>query len=217
MRLKRKRKLNDKFVRWDLEIEGTHNFVAEGIVVHNTNVRIGITDGVRKTTGSHKHMRKEMMPEDMAVNWYWYPWTIPAFNTMMEELGKQYKQVVVYGETFGPVQFLKYNSHDKLDYRVFDIMIDFEYVNYDRMMEICERYGVQTVPLVARIPFSLDKVKKHSEGKTLINGADHMREGVVVRPVIERKHPKIGRVILKYISDSYLLNKHAAKTDTTDA
>lgn len=30
-------------------------------------------------------------------------------------------------------------------------------------------------------------------------------EGVVVQPVIERSHPEIGRVVLKLISDRYLL------------
>lgn len=183
---------------------------------HGSNVRSGLIDTYNKKAGSHKHLRKAMAPEDMSVNWYWYPWTIPAFSTMMEALGKEHKQVVVYGEVFGPVQFLNYNSAGKLDYRVFDIMLDFEYINYDRMMEICLEFGVQAVPLVARIPYTLEAVRGHSEGKTLINGADHMREGVVVRPIVERKHPKIGRVILKYVSDTYLFNKKATQTDNTD-
>jgi len=215
MKLKTKKRLNEKFVRWDLEIEGTHNFVAEGVVVHNTNVRLGITDGVHKA-GSHKHMRKEMTPEDMAVNWWWYPWTVPAVAEMMEYLGNSHKQVSVYGETFGSVQFLRYNADGKLDFRVFDIMLNFEYVSYDEMMQICENFGVQTVPLIARIPFSLEAVKELSEGMTTVNGANHMREGVVVRPVIERKHHKIGRVLLKMVSDTYLFNKKATDSDNTD-
>jgi RNA ligase (TIGR02306 family) len=182
---------------------------------HGSNCRVGIVDGVRKA-GSHKHLRKEMAPEDMVVNWYWYPWTVPAISEMIEALGKDHKQVIVYGETFGPVQFLKYNSAGKLDFCVFDIMLDFEFVNYDRMMEFCNQYGVKTVPLVARISYSLEAVKGHSEGNTLINGANHMREGVVVRPIVERKDPKIGRVVLKYVSDSYLFNKKATSTDNTD-
>ena len=34
--------------------------------------------------------------------------------------------------------------------------------------------------------------------------ADHIREGVVVRPSVERYNPKVGRVVMKYVSDDYL-------------
>ncbi len=40
-----------------------------------------------------------------------------------------------------------------------------------------------------------------------------MREGVVVRPQSERHDPRMGRVILKYVSDSYLFG---TKSDYTD-
>jgi len=44
-------------------------------------------------------------------------------------------------------------------------------------------------------------------------GSDHIREGVVVRPTIERIDPKVGRAVLKYISDEYLLAKGISDTD----
>jgi len=37
----------------------------------------------------------------------------------------------------------------------------------------------------------------------------------VVKPVVERMHPKIGRVALKYIGDAYLFSK-SAERDTHD-
>jgi hypothetical protein len=39
---------------------------------------------------------------------------------------------------------------------------------------------------------------------------------VVVRPVKERFDPQIGRVILKYLSDDYLLNEKLTAADATD-
>jgi len=57
-------------------------------------------------------------------------------------------------------------------------------------------------------------IKKLSEGPSLVGGT-HGREGVVVKPVIERDNPAIGRVILKYVGDAYLFGK-AAERDTTD-
>jgi len=44
----------------------------------------------------------------------------------------------------------------------------------------------------------------------MIDGyAKHLREGVVVKPLIERHDLKIGRAIAKYVSDDYLLAKHS--------
>jgi hypothetical protein len=81
-------------------------------------------------------------------------------------------------------------------------------------VETCQRFGVETVPVVATILFDLAEVKRYSEGKTLLLDKDaHIREGLVVRPVRERSDPNIGRVILKYVSDSYLFGE---KTDFTD-
>jgi hypothetical protein len=38
----------------------------------------------------------------------------------------------------------------------------------------------------------------------------------VVRPVTERFDPQVGRAILKYLSDDYLLNDKLTAADTTD-
>jgi hypothetical protein len=35
-------------------------------------------------------------------------------------------------------------------------------------------------------------------------GADHLREGIVVKPKVERTHPEIGRVILKLHGSDFL-------------
>ena len=68
--------------------------------------------------------------------------------------------------------------------------------------------------MLATIPFDLAEVKLYSEGKTqLMTQSAHIREGVVVRPEHERHDPRLGRVILKYVSDSYLFGE---KSDYTD-
>jgi hypothetical protein len=54
-----------------------------------------------------------------------------------------------------------------------------------------------------------------SNGKSTLPGADNIREGVVTRPVVERRDPKLGRVVLKFISTDFDLSKHRA-LDTTD-
>ena len=93
-------------------------------------------------------------------------------------------------------------------------MINGQFIDYDNFVEWCAKYGVETVPLIYRGPFTLSTIKQLSEGKSLVGGA-HGREGVVVKPAHERQDSKIGRVILKYIGDAYLFGK-AAEQDTTD-
>ena len=46
-----------------------------------------------------------------------------------------------------------------------------------------------------------------SNGPSLVPGADHNREGCVIKPMKERIHDKIGRVILKCVGTEYLMKK----------
>jgi hypothetical protein len=61
----------------------------------------------------------------------------------------------------------------------------------------------------------MEKIKELADGETTLGNSDHIREGVVVKPVNERIDPKIGRAVLKYIGTEYELSKHAGK-DTKD-
>ena len=102
-----------------------------------------------------------------------------------------------------------------LGFAAFDILAGEHYLDYDDFAALCERHGVPTVSLLDRGPFSLERIAALSGGKTTMPD-QHIREGVVVRPVKERFDPEIGRVILKYLSDDYLLNDKLAATDATD-
>ena len=57
--------------------------------------------------------------------------------------------------------------------------------------------------------------KQHANGNTTLTKDGQIREGVVCYPVKERTNSRIGRCILKYISDEYLLSKHQ-DNDTKD-
>lgn len=164
------------------------------------------------------HMEKPYIEisdqEAIKNNWYWYPTTCPGVIDLLHGLTLEgHKQVELFGETYGPVQSMTYGTPTQLAFRAFDLIIDGQYVDYDRFVELCTKYGVDMVPLVYRGPYSFATAKKISMGPTLITGADdkHIREGVVVKPVKERHSPKIGRVLLKMISDEYLARKEPDK------
>ncbi len=60
------------------------------------------------------------------------------------------------------------------------------------------------VPSLGVVPFDLEWLKRMAEGPSLIPGAEHIREGIVIRPLIERQSDAIGRVQLKLVSNQYL-------------
>ena len=50
-----------------------------------------------------------------------------------------------------------------------------------------------------------DQLAPLAEGKSTL--ADHIREGFVIKPTIERWNNETGRTIAKLVSESYLLRK----------
>lgn len=182
--------------------------------IHGTNSRVGVIEGVLMA-GSKGVRRKRPQDDNFAANLYWYPLSLSPVRTMLEDLSAQHRQVVLFGEIYGSkIQSLDYGHKGTMGYRAFDILIDGHYLNWSNFVALCAQYGIDTVPVVASIPFNLDTIKKHSEGNTLLldNNA-HIREGVVVKPLQERRDTKTGRVILKYVSDQYIFGKQSDYTD----
>lgn len=207
------------------DIENLRNFPeilapGEEVVVsekiHGTNGRIGWVEG-ELLAGSHGLQRKRPEPEEMATNTYWFPATLEPVRNLLDELKQLGHGVaILYGEIYGSrVQSLHYGKRDGLGYAAFDILVGEHFLSYDDFVALCQRHGVDTAPILERGPFSLERVATLSGGKTTLSD-QHIREGVVVKPVVERFDPKIGRVILKYLSDEYLLNDKLTATDATD-
>lgn len=136
-----------------------------------------------------------------------YPGIQEMLFYLADETGS--KSVEIFGEVFGWIQDLRYgHGENQISYRAFDIALDNEYLNYDDFVSICDKFEILRVPEIYRGPFNKEKLWGCSSGKTLIPMDNpHIREGIVVKPVIERKDPKLGRVILKMVSDDYLTRK----------
>lgn len=186
---------------------------------HGTNCRCGfVVEGGQmvKMAGSKTMRRKPTEPEATTRSTYWYPMSLPEVEKFLDCMYKNgCVQVVLYGEVFGQgVQDFQYGRNG-LGFAAFDIMIDGKYIGYEQFSALCSQYGIQQVPLIYRGPHSLAKAKELSCGASLIGGT-HGREGVVVRPLVERDDPAIGRVILKYVGDDYLFRR-GNEQDTTDA
>ena len=205
------------------EIENMRNFPdiftpGETVVltekIHGSNCRVGSIEG-ELMAGSKAVRRKRPVDDKFSANIYWYPLSLEPVRALIESLSVSARQVILFGEVYGSkIQSFHYGHKGTLGFRAFDLLVNGHYLDWPDFVATCQRFDVETVPVVATIPFDLAEVKRYSEGKTLLLAQDaHIREGLVVRPQVERTHPKVGRVILKYLSDSYLFGE---KTDYTD-
>lgn len=204
-------KSHSNFLKYtDLEnLRHYNNIIEEGEIVriteklHGGNSRFGLIGG-EYMVGSH-NMRKK---ENEKSKW-WFPfYKYPKIKEMLKEISESNDNadVIIFGELLG-IQDLKYGlKNGNIDWRCFDICINGKYMNYIDFSIITSKYKVPVVPILYRGPFSLEVVKGF-EGKTRIEDATNIIEGVVVTPEIERNHYKIGRVILKYVYDTYLNRK----------
>lgn len=215
--------------RWDLSVKNHHNFVANKVVVHNSNIRFGQIIAPNDTVesnngnagraefqlmcGSHDVRRKEFDAKGKRSK-YWEALT-PEIINLLTEIADVENNVVVFGEIFGAgIQDMTYGCHDQR-VRAFDIAVNGKYLDYDEQERLFNEFGVEMVPVLYRGPFSVEKVRELTDGPTTMcepekAGKFAGREGVVIRPVKERYSsdlPNYGRVIFKSVSVDYLSRK----------
>lgn len=71
---------------------------------------------------------------------------------------------------------------------------------------LCDLIGINRVPVNYVGPFSKD-VLELRKGKDPLGGNTHWKEGIVIKPLTPRTDPSLGRVVLKVINESYLMDK----------
>lgn len=158
--------------------------------------------------------KKETIPPENSV---WHQ-TFKEFDLAyaLTTISRMYNDtdVALYGEIVG-VQDLMYGlDKGKLDFYLYDIrmgkvspnLAPLEYLNHTEFEYLAAAVNLKTVPSLYKGPFNRDVLDLRS-GKTTINGANHIREGIVIEPRRQRTTPELGRVILKRVSEEYLLRK----------
>lgn len=156
--------------------------------------------------------------EDTSDMW----WMALVAHPWIEEFCRTYPDHVVYGEVFGQVQDLKYGAGPKdLFFRVFDVLSPEggTFWNHEQL-EACFTEE-QRCPVVYKGSFDFKELQKLALGDSLIPGANHLSEGIVIRPLKERGifdskpgqtveqnegvvKPRGARVVMKLVSDRYL-------------
>ena len=149
----------------------------------------------------------------------WYVQQYRAYQTQLIALEERLVDIsnvfYVFGEIYGAgIQDLHYDGTKKKQFRVFDIWVGSpmfgKFMDYHSMVEMCDGL-FETVPFLYWGPFSKERLAEYTDGQSMIG--DHIREGIVVKPVHEGKDAEIGRRILKSVSETYSLRKNKNRTD----
>ncbi|MDQ0953676.1 RNA ligase (TIGR02306 family) [Streptomyces phaeochromogenes] len=134
-----------------------------------------------------------------------------AAARLAERLGA--RRVGVFGEVYGAgVQDLTYGAdgrRETLGYAVFDVSAEID--GEVRWLDATELLTGE-LPLVPRLyegPYDIGRVLEFASGRETVSGQGlHLREGVVIRPAIERYSPVTGgRAVAKAVSPAYLTRK----------
>lgn len=170
--------------------------------IHGTNARFVWTHSSESDEPKMYCGSRTRWKVDDDKNWWWLAL---RQNPWIEEWCRAHPDLCLYGEIFGNVQELKYGAKpNQLMFRFFDIWdgcIWKDRFNSPELDELAE----YMVPTLYYGPFILEKAIELSEGDSVIEGANHMREGIVIRPIPHAFHKKFnGRVQLKIVSNRYL-------------
>ena len=116
-------------------------------------------------------------------------WRAANLYPEIEEWCRINPDIVLYGEVYGDVQDLKYG------YAPGEISLAVYAMYHLGVYAFTTFKSLPVVPVVAAGPYSDDFVRLYIDGRSLVDGADHIREGIVIHGV--------GKT-LKAVSDAYL-------------
>jgi len=187
----------------DILLPGEEVVITEKI--HGTNCRIGVIEG-EIMAGSMEIRRKRPTDEQLTTSIYWFPYTLPGVQQLLIDYGSVFKQVILYGEVYGKVQSLHYDRPNALGFRAFGLLLDGKYSDNFEFESLMDRYGIARVPVLYKGAFNKELLPSITRENSKL-APEQIMEGVVIQPVVERTDPKVGRVILKYLSNAYLFSK----------
>ena len=133
-----------------------------------------------------------------------------AHFLLNERTGNPMLPFYLLGEIFGKgIQDLHYGLN-KPEFRIFDIYLgepgQGRYMDCAELMDFIHELGAKMVPLLFTGSYTDEIVEEYTNGKDTIGGFN-VREGIVIKPIIEHYDKELGRVILKSVSEDYLLRK----------
>jgi RNA ligase (TIGR02306 family) len=115
---------------------------------------------------------------------------------------------IVFGEVYGSKIQKGYTYGCGIGERglvIFDVMIDGEWLDPRAVQMFCNARGLLAVPVLYDGPYCKEVVEKTTSGMSVLDPRQKVREGCVVRSLLEANVEYFGRKMLKSISSEYLL------------
>jgi RNA ligase (TIGR02306 family) len=138
----------------------------------------------------------------------WFPmdqsnaWTrVLSESKALQGFLREHPGWVVLGEVYGDgIQDMKYGCKDQVRFAAFHVLTETGFLPQSVALSMLQLWKVPTVPVLYAGPFDVDHVLSLAEGKSVLPGAGHLREGVVVCP----EAPRGSGTHLKVVSNAYL-------------
>lgn len=119
----------------------------------------------------------------------------------------------LYGEIVGSGIQKGYSyglGEGQWDFYAYDVKVDGEYLDFPQFKRWCRNANIKTVPLIFLGELMDADLAVLRAGPSTILGSDSkpvqaVREGIVIKPVVEERC-HMGRKVLKYLNDEYLLD-----------
>lgn len=191
----------ESYERWGREVFVPGEPVVITEKIHGANARYvwakGPDGAFQQFCGSRTNWWK-----DTADNIWW---TAYRLHPQIGEWCRTNPEYTLFGEVFGQVQDLKYGiGKSRLAFAAFAVLKQQVWLDWELMRSTLRHQDVPVVPEVYVGGFNETSARDLAESDSSWPGAHHEREGVVIVPIAERRHEKIGRVILKMVSNRYL-------------
>jgi RNA ligase (TIGR02306 family) len=197
------------YLKYDLEnINNEPDTFTDGMLVyahekiHGTHIFLGLVND-EFLVGS-----KNICLQEDENNVYWKIARKYRFEDALRDFGHNY--VFIHGEVYGPIQDMKYGSPQEPQFAAFDLRVydpntdSNDWMPIQSMESYLKRYGIPTVPLLYKGPFSKE-VLAYADGQEQVSGKElHIREGCVIRSAIDRR-------ILKVVSDAYYFRRNGTE------
>jgi len=195
-----------------MDIENLRSYPDALLVPHQASIPLVVTEKIHGASGRwvvdksgefFAGSRKTWKKADDNNIW----WKVTQMYPDIERFCRTNPEIVLYGEVFGKVQDLKYGKTG-VDVAMFDTWNGRVngWCSWEVSNAVLNEFEIPQVPLIDYKPWvSNETLYDLAEGPSLIKGAEHGREGIVVGFAWEQPdHRKIGRRKVKVVSNWYL-------------
>ncbi len=177
--------------------------------IHGQNARFVLADDFTQGDGDETQRGKmyagshtEWKLLEGESNW----WQVQKQNPWIAQWCVENRNKLLYGENYGWVQSLRYGAKipGTLFFRAFDILDTTRWLDAEEFIAALPED--RRVPMLGIMPYNFEELVKLADGLTSLipTAKNQLAEGIVIKPIKERYHRKLGRVLLKLVSRQYL-------------